>query len=180
MDQIIERIKTWADQTDDVLGIVLVGSQTRIDKPADEWSDFDLILIVEDPEKYVMNSSWLSAIGEVKLTHIERTIFGDIERRVLFNSGVAVDFVPISNEFISSIKNKTLSSETLVVFSRGYQVLIDKIGFSEYLPPVISIIWQCFARQAQQGFGLALNLVLIFCDVYRFSLSGSMSWIFVA
>ncbi len=38
MDQIIDRIKTWGDLTTDFIGLIMVGSQTRIEKPADEWS----------------------------------------------------------------------------------------------------------------------------------------------
>ncbi|MFX0113917.1 MAG: aminoglycoside 6-adenylyltransferase [Candidatus Hodarchaeota archaeon] len=141
MDQIIDKIKNWAYQTEDVIGIIIVGSHARKEKPADEWADLDLLLIVKNFEKYFVNTTWLSEIGNVKLTHLEKTLFGDKERRVLFQLGDdcsawAVDFVLTGSDFIANIKEKNLNPETLAVLSPGYRVLVDKMGFAKSLPPI--------------------------------------------
>jgi aminoglycoside 6-adenylyltransferase len=157
LDQIIDKIKNWAYQTEDVIGIIIIGSYARKNKPADEWADLDLLLIAKNFEKYLVNTTWLLEIGNVKLTHLEQTLFGDMERRVLFQLGddctaCLVDFVPIGSDFAASIKEKKLSPETLAVLNLGYRVLVDKGGFAESLPPVGSLERRQSKKPSQDDF----------------------------
>jgi aminoglycoside 6-adenylyltransferase len=44
-DQIIERFLAWAQHQADIRAAVIIGSQARVDRPADRWSDLDLLVV---------------------------------------------------------------------------------------------------------------------------------------
>ena len=89
----LEDVVSWAGGRADVRAVVLVGSQARADLPADELSDVDLVLVVEEPAQFLESDEWLAPLGEALLTFVEETaVGGEQERRVLFRSGLEVDF----------------------------------------------------------------------------------------
>ncbi|MFC2173722.1 aminoglycoside 6-adenylyltransferase [Acidobacteriota bacterium] len=50
----------------DVLGMILIGSHAENKPQTDEWSDFDLVLIVKDESlsNFYPSSGWLEYYGE--------------------------------------------------------------------------------------------------------------------
>lgn len=160
-EQLIERFVAWADTQADVRAALIVGSRAREDRPADEWSDLDVILIVAEPERYLNRTDWMENIGTPWITFIERTGTGDEkEHRVLFEGGLDVDFIPLPAKKIQSLARllqarerfpqilkllpHSLSKEVaqgIVAFSdvarRGVKVLVDKDGIAE---PLLSAI----------------------------------------
>ena len=78
----------------DVRVALVIGSQARTDTPADEWSDVDVVLAVDDAEARVADAGWLTAFGTPELTFLEDTpVGGLVERRVLYADGLEVDFI---------------------------------------------------------------------------------------
>ena len=71
--QFVEQVRAWAEARADVGAAVLVGSAARSGTPADEWSDVDIALFVDDPMPYLRDSGWLSALGAPLLTFVEET-----------------------------------------------------------------------------------------------------------
>ena len=125
----LDGLVEWADTRDDVRALVVVGSRARDDRPADEWSDLDCLLVTTDPDSYRERTDWLDALGDVWLTFREETATGDrVERRALFAPGVDVDFVPVSAEEVECVAE--VGSETFV---RGYRVVYDEMGATEVL-----------------------------------------------
>jgi aminoglycoside 6-adenylyltransferase len=95
-EQLIERFVAWAQTQPDIRAAVIVGSRARTDCPADEWADLDIVIIATDPERYLSRTDWLENIGNPWLTFLETTATGDeMERRVLFEGGLDVDFALI-------------------------------------------------------------------------------------
>jgi len=85
-EQIIERFVRWAEAQPDIGTAFVIGSQARTTRPADEWSDLDLVVTVNQPERYLFETDWLEEIGNPWVTFVEGT--GDQrERRVLFEGG---------------------------------------------------------------------------------------------
>lgn len=156
-EQLIARFVAWADAQTDVRAALIVGSRAREDRPADEWSDLDVILVVAEPERYLDRTDWLENIGTPWVTFIERTGTGDEkEHRVLFKGGLDVDFIPLPAKkwqplsrllqarkrfpHILSLLPRSLSREItqgIAAFSdvarRGVKVLVDKDGIAESL-----------------------------------------------
>src|SRR5688500_14884664 len=91
-EEFLEAFVHWAEARDDVRAVVLVGSRARTDPPADEWSDVDLALVVDEPDRYLGDQRWVEAFGRPLLTFLEPTAVGRaFERRVLYESGLDVD-----------------------------------------------------------------------------------------
>jgi aminoglycoside 6-adenylyltransferase len=82
---------TWARARSDIRAAIVVGSRARLDHPADEWSDLDLILFTTNPSVYVAQTGWLNELGEVWVTVLNHTGH-DPEWLVMFADGLKVDF----------------------------------------------------------------------------------------
>jgi len=94
-DQLIARFVRWAQTEDNIRAALVIGSRARTDHPADEWSDLDVIILANDPEPYWATADWLHHVGVPWLTFVEPLPDGSgFERRVLFEGGLDVDFVP--------------------------------------------------------------------------------------
>jgi aminoglycoside 6-adenylyltransferase len=123
-EQFINRFTQWAEKRDDIRGAYILGSRARKETPADEWSDLDLPIITSDPDRYISDTEWLNDLGKYYLTFLEKTGTGnEIERRVLFDGGLDVDFPIIPHDLL---KNHTLSPVDIIMLNRGYRILVDK------------------------------------------------------
>jgi hypothetical protein len=132
MDALLHEIGGWAAARADVHAAVLVGSQARTDTPADEYSDADVVLFVDDPAPYVESAAWLEAFGTPLLTFIEGTATrGQLERRVLFESGLDVDFALVSTTAIPQLLS---DRETAGAIARGFRILDDELDLAGASP----------------------------------------------
>ncbi len=121
-------VTDWAWQRSDVRAVVVVGSQARADTPADQWSDIDLVLVVDDPTPYLASAEWLSAFGRPLLSFVEPTAVGPFEeRRVLFESGLEVDFALLP---VAAARRMAEDPEGMAVLRRGFRVLVDTLGLA--------------------------------------------------
>jgi aminoglycoside 6-adenylyltransferase len=66
-EELIKKITNWAKVRQDVRAAVILGSRARAIAPADEWSDLNIVLIVNSPSFYLDNTDWLNKISEVKI-----------------------------------------------------------------------------------------------------------------
>jgi aminoglycoside 6-adenylyltransferase len=103
---------------------LVVGSYARDHHPADEWSDVDLLLFTTNPSLYASRSDWLTQLGDVWLTQLNVTGWGDPEWFVVYDGGLKVDIVlaPINDHL--SVSEACLPY--LAVVQRGAKVLFDK------------------------------------------------------
>jgi aminoglycoside 6-adenylyltransferase len=120
----LDDVAAWAAERDDVRAAVLLGSQARVDTPADHLSDVDVVLFVQDPARLLQDAGWLERFGEPLLTFVEQTAVGGFEeRRVLFRDGLEVDFA-----ILPAAVAESPPQDAAGVFARGYRVLYDGIG----------------------------------------------------
>ena len=122
MTELEEKITAWAGGERDVRAVALVGSRARTDSPADEWSDWDVVIFADDSAALLERDDWVDAFGAVKLTFLEPTaVGGQRERRVLYEDGTDVDFSVVPFEL-------TEHAAAAQVAARGIRVLLDKDG----------------------------------------------------
>jgi len=131
VETFLAALAAWARAEPRVRAAALIGSQARIDTPADEWSDVDVALLVDDPSVLALDLSWVERFGEPEVTFVETaTVGGQPERRVLFSDGLEVDLalfpVELWQRFLAG-------PEAVVVFGRGYRVLYDDLGVADAL-----------------------------------------------
>jgi len=162
MEQLEQRFAAWAQTQPDIRAAMVVGSRARADHPADEWSDLDIMVITTRPERLLGSSDWLKSIGEYWLTFLEPTPTGGrMERRVLFEGALDVDFAVIPHgrvrqaaRFLPLLRRFPLLFRLLPkgmaqriredladaanIFGRGLRVLVDKEGLAAKLPQVLA------------------------------------------
>ena len=126
---IINNFTNWGTTSDKVKAAIVVGSQARNDYAADEHSDLDIIMFVDDPEYFSTSEDWLNEIGSYHITFTEPTMDGAKERRILFDGNLDVDIVIQPYSLIEAVSG----TEAASVLMRGYSILIDKIGLSKKL-----------------------------------------------
>ena len=125
VEALLAAVTAWGRQRSDVRAVLVVGSRARADTPADQWSDTDLALVVDDPAPYLASPEWLGAFGRPLLTFVEPTAVGPFaERRVLFESGLEVDFALLP---VAAARRMAEDPEGLAVLRRGFRVLVDKV-----------------------------------------------------
>ena len=126
-EQLIQNFVKWAETQEDIRLAFVLGSRARTDHPADIWADLDLAVVTEDIHPYIDRSEWINHIGKPWLTFIETTGDGSsMERRVLFDGGLDVDFAMMPMEMIKTMLEKGVDPGTADVFRRGVRVVLDK------------------------------------------------------
>lgn len=131
-EEIISNLVYWGNAQERLHAAIVVGSQAREDHPADAFSDLDVLLLVSEPDHFIQSDEWLREIGEYAISFTENTIDGDVERRVLFAGARDVDFVIIPFSRLEG----ALRAGSAAILTRGYRVLVDKIGISADLPSI--------------------------------------------
>lgn len=126
VNSFLDEVAAWADAQGDVHAVLLIGSQARDDTPADDFSDVDLALFVDDPERYLRDVAWVRSFGEPLLTFLEPTaVAGFEERRVLFQDGLEVDF-----SVLPAAAAMAPPAEAQAVLGRGFCVVYDGLGLA--------------------------------------------------
>lgn len=121
---IVERFLSYADREENIRAAFIVGSRARREKPADQYSDLDMVILAKDPDLLLHHKEWLNQLGKVYITFLEETpVGGGLERRVLFDAGLDVDFACFPLSSLQAIKS---NPQLLSVLSKGFEILIDK------------------------------------------------------
>lgn len=154
-EQLIARFTRWAENVQDIRAAIIIGSRARTQRAADEWADLDLIVVTNDPQRYISSQDWIREMGNPIVTFIEETAGGDEkERRVLYEGMLDVDFAifPTSRgQMLQGDVNQVpvaVKTQLANALGRGMRVIVDKddiepklrslvasIGTSSYISP---------------------------------------------
>ena len=142
-EELISRFTGWIQTQPDIRAVVVMGSRARVEYPADEWADLDVMVFTADPERYLSRVDWLENIGKPLLTFVEPTATGnERERRVLFEGMLDVDFSIIPTEVIQKLLEQGIppdvKAQLLDTINRGTRVLLDKDGATTKLMALFS------------------------------------------
>lgn len=130
--QLQKQLVTWAESVPAVRVILVVGSQARQVKPADEYSDLDISLYVtrnhaQETEFYLQWMRNFAPVWMILEEHHDETK----SWLILYQGGIKVDFsVTPVGALQSLIDEKTLWDDQ----QRGYKILLDKDGIAAQLP----------------------------------------------
>ena len=127
------RVIDWAEFCPDLRALLVVGSQARRIRPADEWSDLDLMLFMAKTDPYLRDQDWIRKLGPMLVLISHETGDGDPELLVVFEGGAKVDFVFFrTDDLHEMVQAQRMPS----VYHPGYRVLVDKDGLAAKLPPI--------------------------------------------
>jgi aminoglycoside 6-adenylyltransferase len=131
MQPLIDTFVSWAESQEPIRAAFIVGSRARTDRPADDWSDLDLAVVVTDPAPFLTTTDWLANIAAPHLTFLEPTaVGGQLERRVLFEGSRDVDFAFVPVSMIADLNRQGLpdGDGVTLLLQRGAKLLFDKDG----------------------------------------------------
>ena len=101
-----------------------MGSRSRDDHPADEWSDLDIILYADNSDFYLHNIDWLKSLGKIWVTFIYETSGGEPERLTLFEGGYQVDIVFLTSDRLHQLVKDGITPDN---FRRGQEYWLIRI-----------------------------------------------------
>ena len=100
----------FAPRDDDIKAIVAIGSSTRSDVKADEYSDLDLFIITANTEPW-FSGEYPKKFGNVNISFIENTLGGGKERRCIYDEDKDVDMILLTPEQFDAAVKEGVCSE---------------------------------------------------------------------
>jgi len=129
-DPAIQRFVRWGQEQQAVRAMLLTGSRANPHAVADAWSDYDLVLVVEEIHPFFVDRTWLQDFGRVIVAYWDPIHpvpgFAPLEQVgnvVLFEEGLKIDFVLWPVELLRQIVRSPVLPADLDL---GYAVLVDK------------------------------------------------------
>jgi predicted nucleotidyltransferase len=115
----IEDFMRWSRRRRDIRAVGLTGSYARMQ--ANPSSDVDLVIIANDPQKYLSNTEWLRVFGVV-ITQKTEDYGALTSLRVWYESGLEIEYGFTTREWVKS----PLDEGTQRVVDNGLRVLFEK------------------------------------------------------
>jgi aminoglycoside 6-adenylyltransferase len=133
---IIRQLTQWAHDQPQVRAMLLTSSRAIPHAPKDMFSDYDVILVLNDVQSFYDDRTWLEVFGPVLVVYRDPLIYERGFPRsayvTQYENGLKIDFTlwPVGF-FRELVAHTTLPDE----FDAGYQVLLDKDQLTEGLKP---------------------------------------------
>ena len=135
-DSVINKLIQWAEGRDAIRAMLLTSTRAIPNAPMDIFSDYDVVLIVEDIHPFFEDRSWLEDFGEVLVVYWD-PIYPDPDYGVeksanvtQYADGLKIDFTLWSVELLQKIVQAPVLSAEL---DAGYRILLDKDGLTKGL-----------------------------------------------
>ncbi len=132
---VLERLVTWASEEPSVRCMLLTSSRARPGGAPDHLSDYDVILVVAEPERFARGDTWQLAFGRPLVRWgDERDLCGlpTHFRGVVYEDFVKIDYSIWPTELLERILDQGALPDQLDV---GYRVLLDKDDVAARLEP---------------------------------------------
>jgi aminoglycoside 6-adenylyltransferase len=131
---VIESLIRWARTSEDIRCVLLTGSRAENSKRLDEFSDFDVLLFVDNVENVVGREDWVEWRGPALVRYRETRDaygYGVAADLVLYEDGVKMDFTVAPYAALQSMVETGTLPDDLDV---GYRTLVDEDGITARLP----------------------------------------------
>ena len=127
-----DRVHAWAAAHPDIQAAVAFGSTERADRPADAWSDVDLLFVVADAGPWFADLSWVDAIAPSWVRLVTPAPIPGIDVvQVVFAGGYDADLIPVDARGLAALADPDVAAE---VFGHGARVVFDRAGVAPPIP----------------------------------------------
>ena len=135
-DEILDTVIQWAEELDPIRAVLLTSTRAVPSATVDIFSDYDIVLIVEDIRPFYEDRTWLENFGRVLVVYSEPIqpvanygieVFIDVTQ---YEDGLKIDFSLWPVELIREIAANPGLPAYLDI---GYSVLLDKDHLTERL-----------------------------------------------
>lgn len=118
-EQFISDFSKWANEQSDIQAVALVGSYAR--DTATDTSDIDLVILVQDPSRYLDDQTWLQQFGEIRQSQVED--YGRLTSiRAWYSDGREIEYGITGIDWAAS----PLDEGTRRVISDGMRILFEQ------------------------------------------------------
>ncbi|MET1005430.1 MAG: aminoglycoside 6-adenylyltransferase, partial [Propionibacteriaceae bacterium] len=137
-DPVIERLSRWAAGRADVRALLITSTRVVPGAQVDAYSDYDVILVVDEVRAMLEDTAWLTDFGEVLIAYwdpLEVDPATGAERVgsiVNYTDGLKIDFSLWSPQTFAEV---TAGPDPDPELDAGYRVVLDKDGLTTELPP---------------------------------------------
>jgi len=116
----LTQVSDWAARQPDILALALVGSHAR--GAATETSDVDLVILAQDPSRYLEDQGWLEQFGLAQSVQLEP--YGKLTSiRVWYADGLEVEYGITGEEWAADPldpgSRRVMEGGMRVLFERG-------------------------------------------------------------
>jgi aminoglycoside 6-adenylyltransferase len=132
-DTVVRRLVQWAESRTEVRAVLLTSTRAIPHAAVDEFSDYDVVLVVEDVHPFVADRNWLGDFGEVLVAYWD-PIQPDPHYGLACGGNVTwyvdrprIDFSLWPVALLDRIAGATALPAEL---DAGYRVLLDKDGLT--------------------------------------------------
>src|SRR5215207_2957082 len=137
-DDVIGKLVQWAEEQDTIRAMLLTSTRAIPNASVDIFSDYDVVLIVEDIRPFYEERSWLAEFGEVLVVYWD-PIYPDPEygsekfaNVIQYADGLKIDFTLWPVELLQKIVQAPALTTEL---DAGYRILLDKDNLTAGMKP---------------------------------------------
>ncbi len=133
-DAVIGRIVAWATGNELIRAVLLEGSRGDPSAAIDEFSDYDIAIVVADRTPFTESLTWIEWFGEPIVHWGDRRLIDGIEynaRLVMYEGGTRIDYQVWQPEAIHTMVAR---GRVPAILDTGYRVLLDRDGITKELP----------------------------------------------
>lgn len=137
-DDIIRRLVRWAEQQGAVRAMLLTSTRAIPNAPLDLFSDYDVVLIVQDIRPFFEDRTWLHDFGEVLVAYWDpihpAPDYGleQVANVIQYADGLKIDFTLWPVELLRRIAQASALPAEL---DAGYTILLDKDHLTDGMQP---------------------------------------------
>jgi aminoglycoside 6-adenylyltransferase len=129
--EVIANLIDWANHRPDIRALILTSSRTNPNSPIDEFSDYDVIVAVNDIQPYLDDEKWLEDFGKVLVLYRDPVQtefdFKRFIRVVQYEDGLKIDFTLCP---VGLLKRTASEPKAPGHLDDGYKVILDKDGLT--------------------------------------------------
>lgn len=131
---VIDRLVRWAARKADIRAMILTSTRTNQYAKVDAFSDYDVILVVTDFQRYLENEDWLGDFGEVLVVYRDPVCSEYGSERFIrvcqYHDGTKVDYMVWP---VGLLRQVVKEPELPAYLDVGYTVLLDKDNLTDQL-----------------------------------------------
>jgi aminoglycoside 6-adenylyltransferase len=145
-DVVIDKLIHWAKEQDSIRVMLMTSTRAVPNAPVDVFSDYDIVLVVENIRPFYEDRRWLEDFGEVLVVYWDPIYpdpdygnekFGNVTQ---YAAGLKIDFTLLPVEWLQKVVEAPALPTEL---DAGYRILLDKdyitVGmkpptYSAYIP----------------------------------------------
>ncbi len=124
---VINKLLNWAEKKASIRAMLLTSSRANPHTPTDNFSDYDIILVVTDIQPFLRDESWLEDFGRVLTVYRDPVCleqgFEKFIRVTQYEDGTKIDYSVWPVELLKRVAEEPELSDYL---NDGYQIIMDR------------------------------------------------------